>query len=73
MIIIFDLDDTLYEELSYVKSGFKEVALKLEINESIKSTESYEFMIDYLEKNGRHFILNALLEKYNIYFSPMLT
>ena len=67
MIIIFDLDDTLYEELSYVKSGFKEVALKLEINESIKSTESYEFMIDYLEKNGRHFILNALLEKYNIY------
>lgn len=67
MIIVFDLDDTLYEELSYVKSGFKEVSQKLEINESIKSAESLNFMIDYLKKNGRKFIFNALLEKYKIY------
>lgn len=26
MVIVFDLDDTLYEELSYVRSGFKAVA-----------------------------------------------
>ena len=26
MIIVFDLDDTLYEEITYVRSGFKAVA-----------------------------------------------
>ena len=26
MILVFDLDDTLYEEISYVKSGFKKVS-----------------------------------------------
>ncbi len=26
MIIVFDLDDTLYEELSFVRSGFRTVA-----------------------------------------------
>ena len=27
MILIFDLDDTLYDEINYVKSGFKEVSI----------------------------------------------
>jgi putative hydrolase of the HAD superfamily len=26
MVIVFDLDDTLYEELSFVRSGFRAVA-----------------------------------------------
>ena len=29
MILVFDLDDTLYSEITYVKSGLKEVSIFL--------------------------------------------
>lgn len=49
MIIVFDLDDTLYEELTFVKSGFSAVSDFLEYNFGISSSESYEFMVNRLE------------------------
>jgi putative hydrolase of the HAD superfamily len=39
MIIVFDLDDTLYEEITYVRSGFKAVANYLSKNYKIETTE----------------------------------
>ena len=32
MILVFDLDDTLYPEISYVKSGLREVSIFLNKN-----------------------------------------
>lgn len=65
-VIVFDLDDTLYNELSYVKSGFLAVAKYLSAYYGIQSDESYAFMLDKL-KNGRGRIFDELLLKYKIY------
>lgn len=67
MIIVFDLDDTLYQEIEYVKSGFRAVSEKLYKKYFIDKNCSFNFMFNYLKKNGRGNIFNALLIKYNIF------
>jgi putative hydrolase of the HAD superfamily len=66
MIIVFDLDDTLYEEISYVKSGFRAVADYFEQRCSIPAEESFSFMLERL-KGGRGKIFDDLLFFYNIF------
>lgn len=65
MIIVFDLDDTLYEELTFVKSGFSAVSDFLECNFGISSSESYEFMVNRLEL-GRGKIFDDTLLQFGI-------
>ena len=67
MIIIFDLDDTLYDEINYVKSGFEEVSKFLNKNFSINKNDSFDFMMNFLNKNGRGRIFNSILKQYGIY------
>ena len=66
MVLVFDLDDTLYDEITYVKSGFKAVAVFLEQKFGINSVESYQFMLNDLAKNGRGKIFNNILQKHNL-------
>lgn len=61
MIPIFDLDDTLYDEISYVKSGFKAVAYDLKVNLNWSLEESFEFMLSVLNKEGRGSVFDRLL------------
>lgn len=70
MIVILDLDDTLYEELSYVKSGFKEVAKMLEEECSIPFEECFQKMCSYLP-NNRGKIFDEVLIQFGC-FSPRL-
>ena len=65
MVIIFDLDDTLYNEKSFVFSGFNEVAKWISSCTSISQNEIYNFMCDELAKNGRGAIFDRVLEKYS--------
>lgn len=65
-VLVFDLDDTLYDELSFVKSGFREVANYLSEKYSIPCEESYEYMSRRL-KLGRGKIFDDLLKKFSIY------
>ena len=67
MILIFDLDDTLYDEINYVKSGFKEVSIHIFKKHSINKIDSFEFMMNELNEKGRGKVFNALLEEYGIY------
>lgn len=64
MVIIFDLDDTLYNEKTFVFSGFNEVAKWISSCTSISQNEIYNFMSDELAKNGRGAIFDRVLEKY---------
>ena len=64
MVVIFDLDDTLYKELSYVKSGFMEVSNYLEQTFGIPALDAYKFMLTDLEINGRGKIFDSVLSKY---------
>lgn len=67
MVIVFDLDDTLYDESSFVRSGFDAVADYLQEVFSIPSEDSLIYMLERLSK-GRGHIFDDLLMK-NVIFS----
>ena len=60
MVIVFDLDDTLYDEVDFVKSGFKE------ISEFLGDKKYFDFMWDEFLKNGSGKVFNKLIEKFNL-------
>ena len=60
MVIVFDLDDTLYDELEFVKSGFKEIVRYL------KHDEYYDFMFNEFQKNGSGKVFNNLINKFSL-------
>lgn len=64
MVLIFDLDDTLYDEINYVKSGFRAVAEFASITWAIPIEEAYTQMLETLEKMGRGYVFNELLNRY---------
>ncbi len=70
MVYIFDLDDTLYDELSYVRGGFSIVAEYLEQKENIPSSEAISIMETFLP-NDRGSIFDTVLKQYGCY-SPNL-
>lgn len=70
-VIVFDLDDTLYNELDFVQSGFREVSSLLAKEFKISKQDSYKSMLKKLEK-GRGKIFNDVLKEYNIYSKKMV-
>ena len=60
MVVVFDLDDTLYDEIDFVKSGFKEVSKYLGRN------EYYDFMYKLFLKEGSGKVFNRLIEKFDL-------
>src|SRR3954466_8647160 len=70
MILVFDLDDTLYNELTYVQSGFKAVASYLNKQFSINKKKVADELMAELE-NGRGSIFDNVLKK-NSLFSKKL-
>tara|TARA_B100000886_G_scaffold335824_1_gene293559 strand:+ start:63844 stop:64527 length:684 start_codon:yes stop_codon:yes gene_type:complete len=72
MILIFDLDDTLYEEITFVISGFKEVAKFMNFEHQINENKSIKLMKNSLKRNGRGKIFDDLLEANNLYSKKML-
>lgn len=68
--VIFDLDDTLYSEITYVKQAFKNVAVYLSEKNNISFEILYERMLELLDKNGRGQIFNDIIEEYSIKENP---
>ncbi|MGV3611844.1 MAG: HAD family hydrolase [Fluviicola sp.] len=66
MIIVTDLDDTLYPEIEFVHSGFRAVCAYLKQTFQIDPNTGYEIMLGELEANGRGKVFDAVLEKYQI-------
>ena len=64
MVLIFDLDDTLYEEITYVKSGFRAVAQWLENEFAWDEERSYRYMRAVLDAEGRGRVFDRLLERH---------
>jgi putative hydrolase of the HAD superfamily len=67
MVLVFDLDNTLYPEISYVKSGFAEVAAYLKKRLGVDEKKIYKKMINILNTQGRGEVFDELLKFYNIY------
>lgn len=72
MVIVFDLDDTLYEELTYVQSGFRAVAGYLEDTYHIPAETSFLSMMNRLP-GGRGRIFDGLLAEFGIYSKEKVT
>lgn len=66
-IIVFDLDDTLYDEITFVRSGFKAVADFLDEYHGISRELSLPTMLDILAKDGRGRVFDAILIEYGRY------
>jgi putative hydrolase of the HAD superfamily len=66
LILTFDLDDTLYEEITYVKSGLSSVSNYLYKKYSIPKKDSMLFFNKELSKD-RNKILDKALIKFNIF------
>ena len=64
--IIFDLDDTLYDEMQFVKGGFRAVSAYLIKNYKIKEEIVNNLLLEILEKHGRGKIFNITLNKLGI-------
>jgi putative hydrolase of the HAD superfamily len=53
VIVAFDLDDTLYPEETFVRSGFRAVAHALHERWGVSEREAFDAMWDSLERRGR--------------------
>ena len=67
MILIFDLDDTLYDEMSYVTSGLRAVACFGEQSFGWDSEQSLSFMQAHLMQHGRGKIFDEWLRAHGRY------
>ncbi len=67
MILVFDLDDTLYKEITYVKSAFKAVAKYLGVKFGLDIEDVEENLLEVLDNKGRGQVFNEVLTKYGIY------
>ncbi|WP_053977903.1 HAD hydrolase-like protein [Mangrovimonas xylaniphaga] len=67
-IIVFDLDDTLYNEIDYLKSAFHEIAEFISLKTSISSKSIFEEMLKfYFSKENTFDVLLKKLKLKNIY------
>lgn len=66
MICVFDLDDTLYEEITFVRSGFHAVANYLSHKHGVSSDEAFQLMWRTLEEKGRGYVFDEVLQYYGL-------
>lgn len=65
MVLIFDLDDTLYEELSYVRSGFRAVAKFINQKYNLGEEKIYSDLYKQVLKS-RNNVFNIIFKNYKI-------
>jgi putative hydrolase of the HAD superfamily len=61
--VLFDLDDTLYTELDFVRSGFRAVARVLAERWGGHETRLFERLWDILEEQGRGRVFDTILNE----------
>tara|TARA_B100000401_G_scaffold95439_1_gene61208 strand:+ start:1727 stop:2389 length:663 start_codon:yes stop_codon:yes gene_type:complete len=66
MIAVFDLDDTLYNEISFVKSGFNEVSKLLSKETKLNKNSIYKRLIQILNDYGRGEVFDIFLKENNL-------
>lgn len=67
MILVFDLDDTLYDERGYVESGLRAVANFGKARFGWDDRVSFRFMMDVLDREGRGAVFDRWLAAHGRY------
>jgi len=70
--VLFDLDDTLYDEMQFVKGGFKAVSIYVSKKYGINQSTFYETLLDVLEKEGRGHTFDIALQKLGLYEKELI-
>jgi putative hydrolase of the HAD superfamily len=65
--VLFDLDNTLYPEVEFVKSGFKAVAAYLGRRNELDETAVFEEMFDILGREGRGEVFDRFLTHHGLF------
>lgn len=65
--ILFDLDDTLYDEMQFVMSGFKAVSSNISKSNNIEQKVVYQMLLDVQEEHGRGKTFDIVLKKLSLY------
>lgn len=66
-LFVFDLDNTLYDEKTYLFSGYRKIADLLSIRgEDSKANEYYEYLINEFNQNGRHNLFDKFIARFNL-------
>lgn len=73
MVLIFDLDDTLYDEMSYVRSGLRAVAAFGQASFDWNEEDSYRFMNERLLMHGRGKVFDEWLLAHSYYSASRVT
>ncbi|MCM8831835.1 MAG: HAD-IA family hydrolase [Candidatus Omnitrophica bacterium] len=71
--ILFDLDDTLYDEMLFVKGGFKAVSSYLSKNSKIDQDRIYQLLLNVLEKYGRGHTFDIALKSLGLYTKDLIS
>lgn len=64
--VIFDLDDTLYNEFDFVRGGYKAVAIYLSEKHGYEYGKIFLDMLDYYKNNGRGELFDYIIKINNI-------
>lgn len=62
--VVFDIDDTLYLERDYVRSGFRSVCDLVASSSSVDSSELFDFLWQLFDTGQRGLLFDALLKEY---------
>lgn len=72
MILIFDLDDTLYDERTYVEGGLRAVAAFGEERFGWNADVSFDFMLNTLDNEGRGAIFDRWVTAHGQYSKSLV-
>lgn len=64
-VVVFDLDDTLYKEIDYLESAFKDIANDVGVLCGVSSLTVYQFMIQAYYA-GEDDVFQKLIDKYSL-------
>lgn len=66
MVIVFDLDDTLYDEIDFVRSGFRAVAERVD---PMRATQLARFMSATFDAEGSGKVFDATIARFDLAWS----
>lgn len=72
-VVVFDLDDTLYDEITFVYSGFEAVALYISSHFAISANTVLEDFKNALHTQGRGKVFDNVLQSYGLTHKSLVT
>lgn len=66
-VIVLDMDETLYDERTFVLSGFREVSEYMLQQWGIPSATTFRMMCEELDACGRGMVFDIVLKKYEVF------